>query len=277
MGLRGESQKSRFGDQSGSTLIAVLGAIAILGLLSVTVWKSVEQRGAAYAAGRYASQRSSLALRLRREVRAGLNLYSSLRPAYRIANDPLYRCLLEHVSDPDGDCQAGTWYPLTLVSDDDRLLAGPSSQNPAKYSFGGNFCQGRTCAFAVWAEFQATCQGHTASCSVAQALVVRLHILTAPDASARTFAEKIFTEYVPIADPQFGGSSYVGFDLKSLPAAPSIGPTVLVDSSSDGLGPSPNGGGGTSAPAPPPPPPPKFSSCGFGQITGGGSCGSFFL
>jgi hypothetical protein len=230
-------------NESGSTLLTVLGAMSIITAVALGLLTITNNRSQIYQSGRLTSERDALILKVRRDSRVGLTLYSTISPEHKSENLALYKCVIFDVNDVSGDCHSNTWTPMTIYNDDNLRVSGNSPQSLQYFDAFGAQCDPAKakCPFGTWTEFSAICDSGAAVCTVAKGVSIRVHVVTVGENTYGAKNDRVLVQYVPVIDMDFGAWSPVGYDRTKMLNPGAIASTKTVTITLD-------------APAPPTPP-----------------------
>lgn len=307
-----------FKGQAGSAAITgVLMTMLLLGIISqqfYDYYSAKVQRQ--FSSNRFETRRDAIILAVKRNVRSGVVLFSSvIGPAKFIENRPLYKCLFNEFGDDPNDCVTDVPSPVAFYFDDGTKFTGSSEADGVCYREDGNLAAPTdTCVFKVWTSFKPKCKYSTpptgavpyayeAACNVGMALNVDIEVkLIDPNGMARD--KRTATSYVNINDTyHYGQWAYIAYDFQGPKpweenwwfwwhGKPAVPPTCPGDPSCPCMDVTPDpvtglyacGDGQVGFGGPPTPPPPGWDSgipastpCPAGQIYRGHSCKPFML
>ncbi len=211
--------------EAGSSILLVLCTTMVFTLLGFATLNHLNSQTTAFTQTELPAKRSALSVKLRREVRSGLNLYSSVRPEYKPRNEALYDCLFQNNSDPAKDCGTSDWSPVELWNDDGQQISGSSANAPALFDKYGEPCAGAHCTFQVWTEFKAVCLHAASRCNVAKGLKLKIHLKTKSPAGTTQLADREYDQYIPISEWGYGQWAILGYDLQERRPTPTPRPS----------------------------------------------------
>lgn len=174
-----------FFNNQGLSLIEMLIAVGLIGVVGLVLTRYVSNVGAVRSSMTLVSSRDAIARRIHHQIKNLDNIRASAEDASNSGNTALRACLTKGDGAPCTILTPGAQVPFLFsvkVAANRRVLAGPTSGGGIKYTqSGADNCTGSTdkCgAFVAHAYFWANCRTGETSCDQASSIFVRYQVVS---------------------------------------------------------------------------------------------------